>query len=176
MLQLHSARTRLISMLHSAHFHHSSVSSKTITLLGSYDLVVLFESLTVGQASERFRSLPHPGDAIVYSDQNEIVGILRRESVERIVKEKRDDALSLPISSLVTRSYIIVDQSITWQDLLERIKSERALSLVVRDSGVVRFGMTIDMVLVTLTGLIFEEDLECEYPPREEANQRFRYV
>jgi predicted transcriptional regulator len=175
MLQLHSARTRLISMLHSAHFQHSSVSSKTIELLGSYDLVVLSESITVGQAAEQFRSLQYPGDGIVYSDHNEIVGILRRESVERIVKEQRDDALALPITSLVTRSYTMVDQSMTWKELLEKIKDERALSLIVRRGGIDRFGITVDMVLVTLTGLIFEEDLEYEYP-RAEANQRFRYV
>jgi predicted transcriptional regulator len=165
MVQLYSARTRLLSIFQSPDFLNASIASSSIIDGISFESIIFRETISVREAFAIFADMnSHHNDAVVYSENGAVVGVLRREPVERIAREEREEALTLPISSLVTRSFIPVEASISWYDLLRLIKEERVLSVVVKsgDSKDI-FGMTVNSILYSLNNLIFEENSSEDY-------------
>ena len=159
MLQLYPARTRRLCLFQSTEVRRDSFATEPIDKFFEKNVIILSESMTVAEALAAFSSNISVFDAIVYSDSKQLVGVLRRDSITQIEKEDRFEAMALPISSLVTRSHVIVDRKSSWREVVSEVEDARALSIVVRSAsdGEDYFSATVDTLLKKVTELIFEE-------------------
>ena len=158
MLQLYPARTRLVSILQSGTFGVAGILSAEKVFPYFIETRETFsEQTTVSESYELFAK-DFAAQSAPVCDRGNIVGVLRRSLVERIMHENRYEAFSLPISSLVTRSCSVISaEDTSWAQMLVQIKEEKSLAVVACDKeGGICLAVTVDLILDRLLQLIHQ--------------------
>lgn len=99
---------------------------------------------------ESFRQFEEDGDAefgIVSEVGEGHVGIVRKVSLEQLERQGRFEALQLPIRSIMTRSFITLDEACTLGEAVETILIHKAFGIMtVSKSKVATRACTIDFL------------------------------
>ena len=162
MLQLYTARTRLVTLFQSNLFALSHVSALPISAHFPASSVVFGEQTTVSESYERFAG----EDTMLVAPvchEGELFGALRRESVLKIIREDRWEAFPIPISSLVVRSFTVVDAQTPWSNALQKMKDDKSLAIIaLTEANKILFAATADIILEILSRLVHESEREQE--------------
>lgn len=156
MLQLYDARSRLINRHRDGLV--GDVSADSVIARLPQPLVIFSESIDVQTAQKELSTTAAKACLVARGDV--WLGIVRRESLDIIVRSKRFEALQLPLTSVMLRSFILLADTTSLTEATEEFIQKRALgAIVVSEDGVPVNVMSVDWLEEQLRPLN-EEDAD----------------
>ncbi len=134
MLKLYDARSRLMHQKQKGVLRDVPMGSDLVLSHLTSPLIILPGSLDVKSAYTQIAdSAVH---AFLVTQDEHWIGIVRRESLEILQRTTRSNALQLPLTSIMLRSFILISDTSTLIEAAEEFVHRRALgAIVVSEDG-----------------------------------------